>query len=140
MSDCTFLRNSRRFDMSARVAAIALALAWALLMFGSDVARASDEECTFATRKAVVADLTHEGIEGLAKTIGTGLLLIAARDGPAPVRIESAILFGVEALGLTSTTAQAAQMPLQGDPNQKIRVCHSEGAFARVWTRIIQIQ
>jgi hypothetical protein len=116
--------------MSAPVVAIAFALACSVLMFGSDVARASDGECTFATRKAVVADLRHEGIEGLAKTIGTGLLLIAARSAPAPVRIGSAILFGVEALGLTNTTAQAAQIPLQGDSNQMLRVCHSEGAFA----------
>ncbi|MGA7524766.1 MAG: carboxypeptidase-like regulatory domain-containing protein [Acidobacteriaceae bacterium] len=115
--------------MSARVAAIALALTLTFLIFGSGVARASDGECTFVTRKAVVADLTHEGVEGLAKSIGTGLLFIAAREGPAPLRIGSAILFGVEALGLANTTANAAQMPLLGDPNQILRVCHSEGPF-----------
>lgn len=115
--------------MSVRVAAGAFTFGLVLLICCS-AARASDEECTSATRKAVVADLTHEGIGGLAKTVGTGLLLIAARDGPAPLRIGSAILFGVEALGLTNTTAQAVQMPLQGDPNQRIRVCHAKGPFA----------
>jgi hypothetical protein len=114
----------------ARVVATALASAWALLTFGANVARAADDDCTFATRKAIIADLTHEGTGGLAKTVGTGLLLIAARGGPAPLRIGSAILFGVEALGLATTTAQAAQMPLQGDPDQKMRICHAEGSFA----------
>jgi hypothetical protein len=116
--------------MSAHVAAIALVLAWALVLFGPETARASDEDCSFKTRAAIVADLTQDATEGAAKTLGTGLLLIAARGAPGPVRIGSAILFAVEALGFTRTASQAAQMPLQGDPNQKMRVCRSEGAFA----------
>jgi hypothetical protein len=112
-----------------RLATIAFASGLAII-FGAEGARASDDDCTFKTRSAVVSDLTHEGVEGVAKAMGTGLLLIAARTESAPVKIGSALLFAVEALGLTRTSAQAAELPLKGDPNQMMRICQSEGAFA----------